>query len=274
VKSFYKHHKDRETRPTLEELRQVLQSEIKMFTKVFIVVDALDECSELDADRTRSKLLMALRSLESTINLLVTSRELASIAQDFRETKRLDIQADDQDVRRYIENRIPHEPRLARHVHGHPTFQEEIVVKIIENARGMYVSQTCPRDTVSVTDDQERFLLARLHMDSLAITTNRQHARRVLENLPSEVNATYDQTMKRIEGQVESDRELAEQILSWVTYARRPLSLPELQHALAVSPGMTEMNLDAIVDEMILTSVCAGLVLVDGESKVLRLVRK
>jgi hypothetical protein len=106
------------------------------------------------------------------------------------------------------------------------------------------------------------------------MTTNRQHVRRVLEDLPQEVNATYDQTMKRIEGQVESHRELAEQILSWITYARRPLSLEELQHALAVSPGMTEMNPDAVVDEMILTSVCAGLVLVDGESNVIRLVRK
>jgi len=135
VKSFYKHHRDRRTRPTLDEFRQALRSEIKRYSKVFILVDALDECSEVDG--TRIKLLSALRSLANTVNLLVTSRDLASIAQDFHGTKRLDIRASDHDVRRYIEGRIPRESRLARHVDGHQTLQEELVKKVIENVRGM-----------------------------------------------------------------------------------------------------------------------------------------
>jgi hypothetical protein len=111
-------------------------------------------------------------------------------------------------------------------------------------------------------------------MDSLAITINRQHARAALANLPKDVNVTYDQTMKRIEGQFEGDRELAERVLCWITYAQRPLSLQELQHAVAISPEMSEMNPDAIVNETILTSVCGGLVVVDKESNIVRLVRK
>jgi hypothetical protein len=102
---------------------------------VFIVVDALDECSEVDG--TRARLLALFRTLSNTVNLLVTSRDLTSIATDFCETNRLDIYASDGDVRRYIEGRIPREPRLAKHVGGHPTLQDEIAEKIIENVQGM-----------------------------------------------------------------------------------------------------------------------------------------
>lgn len=137
IKLLYNHHEDRGTLVTLEEIRQTLQSEIKMFAKVFIIVDALDECSE--AGGARGKLLNELRSLADTVRLLVTSRDLPSISQYFRGTKRLDIHADDQDVRDYIESRIRQESELAALVEGHPTLQEEIVKGIIENARGMWV---------------------------------------------------------------------------------------------------------------------------------------
>jgi hypothetical protein len=80
--------------------------------------------------------------------------------------------------------------------------------------------------------------------------------------------------MKRIEGQPVGDREIAERVLSWITYARRPLSLEELQHAVAISSEMTEMDLDAVVEETILMSVCAGLVVVDKQNNIVRLVRK
>lgn len=142
VKSLYRRHNDCGTRPTLNEFLSVLDLEFERFWKVFIVIDALDECSEVDG--TRCRLLAALGTLKATVNLLVTSRNLASIAENFRETKHPDICASDIDVSRYIQNRIPREPRLARHVRAYPTLQEEIVKKILENVRGMYVLNMFP----------------------------------------------------------------------------------------------------------------------------------
>jgi len=111
-------------------------------------------------------------------------------------------------------------------------------------------------------------------MDSLATTISRWEVRKALEKLTKEVRDTYDETMKRIEGQIEGDRKLAEQVLSWIIHAYRQLSLEELRHALAVSAEMTKMEPDALVDETILTSVCAGLVVVDQQSGLVHLVRK
>lgn len=118
-----------------------------------------------------------------------------------------------------------------------------------------------------------RFLLAQLHMDSLVSKTNRREVRRALANLPKEVDQTYDEAMRRIEAQIDDDRELATRVLSWLAYTLRPLSVRELQYALAVQPGMTEMDFDSIEDDDLLTSVCAGLVVIDEHSNIIHLVR-
>jgi ankyrin repeat protein len=78
--------------------------------------------------------------------------------------------------------------------------------------------------------------------------------------------------MERIESQIADIKELAKQVLSWITCARRPLTTSELQNALAVEIGEPELdkeNLPALED---MVSVCAGLVTVDEESDIIRLV--
>jgi hypothetical protein len=119
----------------------------------------------------------------------------------------------------------------------------------------------------------ERFLLARLHMDALIQKHNVTEVRKALENLPKDVDETYNEALERIEQQNEADRVLARRVLSWVTHARRTLTVPELQHALAVVHGTNALDPDNITDEEILTSICAGLLVVD-EERMIRLVRK
>ena len=116
--------------------------------------------------------------------------------------------------------------------------------------------------------------MAKLHMDSLVGQRSARAVRNALQNLPMEVNATYDEAMKRIQRQSAADKKLAERILSWITYSRRPLSYQELQHALAVTPEMTDMITEALVDKCFLIDICAGLVVIDDQSQIVRLARK
>ena len=124
------------------------------------------------------------------------------------------------------------------------------------------------------SDNSARFLLAQLHMDSLVGKLSPAEVRNALENLPEGMDDTYDEAMVRIERQEDNRKRLAKRVLSWITYVVRPLSVEELQHALAVKPNTTKINPEAIIDEEILTSVCAGLVVIDAERNVLGLVRK
>ena len=78
--------------------------------------------------------------------------------------------------------------------------------------------------------------------------------------------------VERIEGQLPGNRARAKSVLSWITYALRPLTTGELCHALAVEPGDEELDQDNIPDIEDIVSVCAGLVTVDEESNIVRLV--
>jgi len=85
-------------------------------------------------------------------------------------------------------------------------------------------------------------------------------------------NYAYEAAMERIEGQLSDQEELAKQVLSWITCAKRPLTVSELQHALAVEVSEVELDEDNISSIDDIVSVCAGLVTVDEESRIIRLV--
>src|SRR5437763_14099109 len=94
-----------------------------------------------------------------------------------------------------------------------------------------------------------RFLLAQLHVNSLSREDNRRGIRRALQNLPKELNKTYDEAMRRIQNQEDQKAKRAEQVLSWISYAMRPLTVREIQCALAIEPDDTEMDEEALPDE-------------------------
>ena len=54
--------------------------------------------------------------------------------------------------------------------------------------------------------------------------------------------------------------------------AARPLTIHELQHAIAVQPGSSDLDNDALVDEEVLVCVCLGLIAVEPGSGLVRLI--
>ena len=78
--------------------------------------------------------------------------------------------------------------------------------------------------------------------------------------------------MQRIENQEADHTRIARKALAWVSYALRPLSLKELQHALAVEPGDKFLDEELMMDGQSITQLCAGLVIVDQRTNVVNLV--
>ena len=111
-------------------------------------------------------------------------------------------------------------------------------------------------------------------MDPLAGKSKVRDVRDMLKCLPETLQNTYEEAVKRIRTQCLDDSNLAERVIYWVTYSIRPLLLQEIRCALAIEPGMTELGEDDLDDEESLISVCAGLVVVDDKSSLVRLVRK
>lgn len=120
-----------------------------------------------------------------------------------------------------------------------------------------------------------RFLLAQLHLDSLAGIKSRKALRAALNTLPEGTDGydpAYKDAMERIEGQARNSRDIAKQALSWITCAKRLLTTSELQHALSVELATSELDEDNIPEIEDIVSVCAGLIIIDKESDIIRLV--
>lgn len=79
--------------------------------------------------------------------------------------------------------------------------------------------------------------------------------------------------MMRIQLQVHPQhRKLAKQVIAWISCAKRPLTSAELEHALAVNTGESEFDKENISSVEDMVRFCAGLVIVDKESGIIRLV--
>jgi hypothetical protein len=117
-----------------------------------------------------------------------------------------------------------------------------------------------------------RFLLAQLHIDALSQKHTPKAVRTALQNLPEKLDRTYDEAIERIRSQNKEDVDLAQRVLSWISFALRPLTVAEIRHAISVQPDQTLIDKDNLIDEEILVSVCAGLVVIDQESEVIRLI--
>lgn len=77
-----------------------------------------------------------------------------------------------------------------------------------------------------VAHKSARFLLARLHVDSLLDKRTEDAVETTLEELSSSLgslNEAYQGAIKRIEAQLPGDSDLAKRTVSWITYAQRLL---------------------------------------------------
>ncbi|ERF68520.1 hypothetical protein EPUS_05659 [Endocarpon pusillum Z07020] len=251
IKSCQKQHVRCGTRPSLHEISALLRSQVRNFDEVFIIIDALDECPE--ADQVRNNFLNGVRSLLPHIQLMVTSRPIASIESMFKEDTQLEIRAHDEDIRTFIESHIQLQKELVDVLEGHDDVQSVIVSTLLEKTNGM-------------------FLLAALHMESLSKEDNIRDIRESLRKLPEDLDDLYDEALQRIKCQDRRKAARADQVLTLINCAFRPLTMEEVRQALSIRPDDTVLDVEAMPRVDSLLSACCGLVVVEDESQIVRLV--
>lgn len=136
VNRLYDHHADRRTTPSLEEIFNALRSVLTNYSRVYVVVDALDECP--DHNGTRKQLLTKLHDLQGKIDLrlMTTSRFIPGIVEEFKGMPMVEVRASDADVKRFVAGQIYRLPRCIRRDHELQSFVEG---KIVEAVEGMLV---------------------------------------------------------------------------------------------------------------------------------------
>ncbi|KAF3126460.1 hypothetical protein TWF569_000537 [Orbilia oligospora] len=242
----------------VDDITKALQFATTKYSRVFIIIDALDECQT--SDYCRGNFLSEVFRLYTHcgVNMFATSRHIQEIIAQFEleGDTTLEIRAHEEDIRSYLDDQIKQSRR--------PILLKNCEVIKSEIAR--------------IVDGM--FLLATFHFQSIKNKTTVTQLNEALKYLATgpqgemAYNLAYKGAMERIENQNPDFQCLADQLLSWVVCAERPLIKEELQFALAVKlevdqPEIEKNNFTEVSD---MISVCAGLVTIDEESNVVRLI--
>ncbi|KAF3124220.1 hypothetical protein TWF594_002071 [Orbilia oligospora] len=213
IQRLYKSHRKGENpRLSLDEISKEITSIIKCYSRIFIVIDALDECRDNDIRKSLLSKVFELQTV-SDMRLMVTFRP-GAILEALIKT-RIEIRAQNEDLEIYLRNQMSKLPDV---VTENYELQNKIKDRISYLARGM-------------------FLLAQLYINSLADKLTENAIDNALKNMRAGekgLDEAYDAAVKRIKSQLPGFRELGERVLLWIVFARRPLNTEELRHALAV----------------------------------------
>ena len=138
LEALYGRYNREGTAPPLRELEKTLRSVVLLYEgRVFIAVDALDECRL--SGGCRSNLLNTLLDLQSgsgsRVNIFATSRPgISDIAERFEGHPSLEILASRQDIERYLEG---HMGELSSFVERNQGLRGEIITTIVDAVDGM-----------------------------------------------------------------------------------------------------------------------------------------
>ncbi|KAN0114628.1 Ankyrin repeat-containing domain protein [Hyaloscypha variabilis] len=254
LEELYESLEARRSKPAMPDLESLLHSVCQSYGTTYIIIDALDECRP----DQRKILLPALRRLNNaSVKVFVTSRQHAQdIERALQGQPRIEIRATEHDLRDYVASQVEQDEDLMDLLTD--DLREKMISSISSGAGGM-------------------FLFAVLQTKRICDQMTIREVKRALDTMPTGLSELYDETLDRIRRQSPKRSSLGMTTLGWLLYVQRPILVDELRHALAVGyykddERQTTFDMDNLIRPHLLVDVCAGLVTIEEESQVIRLV--
>ncbi|KAH6619563.1 ankyrin repeat-containing domain protein [Chaetomium sp. MPI-SDFR-AT-0129] len=221
-------------RPLLaQDLVSVLEAVSKARRGLFIVLDASDECPYL------TKLTRLLSTLKAPgMKILLTSRNIPDMAKLLSSYSQIEVRPDHNDILHYVDWRL-RESEEVEYGRLDDVLKKEIVSRLHKHAGNS-------------------FLLVRLLMDHITSLTTIKKIRRCLETMLSNHSQAYQSTFDRILQQSDPRREVALKALGWVSKAKQPLTMRQLQHAIAAEDGEDGLGDEDLESPKTILSSCLG----------------
>ncbi|KFY84562.1 hypothetical protein V500_09207 [Pseudogymnoascus sp. VKM F-4518 (FW-2643)] len=204
VCSLWEMYKDKKTRPLPEELLGILILVIQQyFDKVYIALDALDECSE------REVLLPILNQLMDSkcASIFLTSRSEYDIQKSLSGKSIYSAAIESADVALDVELFVNRQIKAIESLRDlNVDLQNEIVQKLVDGAKGMQVPMGC-------------------------LSIGYSEAPREAKGIPILMGI-----------QSEEEKELIRRTLQFIIFAVRPMTMGEIAEAVAVEDSSTTLD--------------------------------
>ncbi|KAK2469654.1 hypothetical protein H9L39_18469 [Fusarium oxysporum f. sp. albedinis] len=246
--SLFTSHDDGRRQPDTNALSACVDGMIQTAGKVFIIIDALDECTK------REELMHWIRGLASSnAQLLVTGRPEAEFQHeiprllDERNCVLLDKQAVNADICSYVEATLKQrsdfvEKKLCS------SLLREMRDKIGNGADGMFRWAAC-------------------QLDSLARCLSPRDIKIALKSLPRDLNETYCRMLKNIPPEY---RRGAIRLLQFLVHTRRPLNVLEAIEVIATKVDQEPRGFDVdgrLCQKRDVLRYCSSLVIIAEVTK-------
>ncbi|KAE8823749.1 hypothetical protein PTNB73_10123 [Pyrenophora teres f. teres] len=229
--------------PSLHTLLEVTRQAMEEFTHVYVILDALDECTQ------RSELMDMLETVAEwqldNLHLLMTSRKEwdieTSLERYVGEEDAISLQREvvDQDIQRYVQQRLRGKTSLAKWTKD-AAISQEVEDALIRGAHGMFRWAVC-------------------QLDTLVKCRNLVMLRKSLATLPQTLDQTYDRILTAIS---KEDCVYAMRILQWLTFSARPLSVTEVAEVVAIDVARESAfdRNEVLVNPLEALDICSSLV--------------
>lgn len=208
---------------SLDMLCKSLSDVIDLLPATTILLDGVDELVQ-DGQNRRLLLETLLHlgtSRSQSLRMLFLSRTEDELEKVFGEVPSIPITSSDiqTDVQTFLGSELEKIPRLNR-----PGLRQQIMTKLSEGAGGM-------------------FLWVALMLETLKRASNGNEVNEFLDNLPVGLNAVYSQILVHFGKALHpGERRLRNAVLTWTATALRPLTIGEMNEALAVHPGLPALD--------------------------------
>lgn len=108
-------------------------------------------------------------------------------------------------------------------------------------------------------------------MQQILDQTSVSEVKDTLQSMPETLHDVYASMLNSIGEQSSNRSSLAIRILMWLSYSTRSLTVPELQHAVAIDVEASTLNPERVPPARFIEDVCMGLVTIDKERNVVLL---
>ncbi|KAG9576917.1 hypothetical protein KCU97_g13504, partial [Aureobasidium melanogenum] len=234
-----------------DEVSDLLYAVLSSLKKSILVIDALDELRSSTRNGFMSQVLAIQQ--KSNVNVYVTSRYTKDIAQEIPNATQVSIRAREDDLRCSLAIILERGALLRKR----PDLQKQALSKILRVADGI-------------------FLLAVLYAEHLAefeLIGDLVDALESLKPVSDPYGDLYTSAMQRLQAGKTGNTSLGLTTICWLFFAKRPLRLEELLHALAIAGNNPQVgkNIPAISHVL---NACAGLIVVDETNDTVGLFHK
>ena len=218
------------------------------FTRTFVVIDALDECSEGDVFVEGLRALVSEGNDGTNIQIVVTSRNDINLERLLLPLTTMELSlrgSVGEDVRAFVGGEMERRIKSRKLKLRDPGLTDVILNTLVDRADGL-------------------FLQAKLQLEYLCTMTTDRAIKRALHDLPHGLDKTYDDILQQIITKNTDNLFLVRAVLEWLLEKVEAMSLESLAYAVSIHPDDTTLELDNIVtDPEDLAAMCGSLVVVE-----------